>query len=155
MKKLLRSTFGTLLVAAFLAITPPMYAGGGHGGGHGKHRGGDGGKHAVAAHVKGKQAGFRVRGGRGNHFIGHARRAGRAYYATRGSHWGGRGHWGGSGYWSGSYWYPYYGYSRFGYYGLGYSYPYYGYYGYPYYGYYPYRYGYWPYWGLSFGVTLY
>lgn len=35
MKKLLRSTFGTLVVAAFLAVAPPMYARGGHGGGHG------------------------------------------------------------------------------------------------------------------------
>jgi len=88
MKKLLRFTFGTFMLAAFLAITPPMYARGGHGGGHGKHHGGQPGKHAVAAHVKGKQAGFRVRGGRGNHFAGHARHAGRAYYATRGGHWG-------------------------------------------------------------------
>jgi hypothetical protein len=50
---------------------------------------------------------------------------------------------------------------------LGYSYPYYGYYGYrsgwcydPYYGYYacgnsPYRYGYWPSVGLSFGFSGY
>ena len=43
MKKLLRSTFGTLVVAIFLAMTPPAYARGGHGGGHGKHRGGHGG----------------------------------------------------------------------------------------------------------------
>ena len=42
MKKLLRSTFGTLVVAAFLAITPPMYARGGHGG----HRG-----HTLAAQL--------------------------------------------------------------------------------------------------------
>jgi hypothetical protein len=131
MKKLFRSTFGTLVVAAFLAMAPPMYARGGHGGGHGKHRGAHGGGHAAAAHVKGGHHGFGIRGGRG-----HARHAGRAYYATRGGNWGGY------------YGYPYYGYSRYslGYYGLGYSYPYYGYgyYGYrsgwcydPYYGYYP------------------
>jgi len=35
MKKLLRSTFGTLAVATFLAVAPPMDARGGHGGGHG------------------------------------------------------------------------------------------------------------------------
>jgi len=37
MTKVLRSTFGTLVVAAFLAIAPPMSARGGHGGhpGHG------------------------------------------------------------------------------------------------------------------------
>ena len=86
MKKVLRSTFGTLVVAAFLAIAPPMYARGGHGGGHGGHRGHAGGHavkgHAAAGHVKGGHAGFRARGGRG-HFAraarGHARFAGRAY----------------------------------------------------------------------------
>ena len=85
MKKLLRSTFGTLVVAAFLAMPPPAYARGGHGGGHGKHRGGHGGHgggHAAAAHVKGGHHGFGIRGGRG-----HARHAGRAYYATRGGNW--------------------------------------------------------------------
>ena len=45
MKKLLRSTFATLVLAGFLALTPPMYARGGHGG-HGGHRGGHGG-HAM------------------------------------------------------------------------------------------------------------
>ena len=112
MKKLLRSTFGTLVVAAFLAMTPPANARGGHGGGHGGHRGGHGGhgvKHAAAAHVKGGHAALRVRGGRGHHVVGHprgrTRYAGGAYYVTRGGNWG-------------------------GYYGLGYSYPYYGYYGY-------------------------
>src|SRR5262245_40899347 len=35
MKKILRSTFGTLVVTAFLAIAPPMAARGGHGGHHG------------------------------------------------------------------------------------------------------------------------
>jgi hypothetical protein len=154
MKKLLRSTFGTLVVAAFLIIAPPMYARGGHSGGHGGHSGahvGHGGGHAAAAHVRGGHHGFAVRGGRGHHFAGpaggYARHAGRAYYATGGRGWGGN--------WS----YPYYGYSRFGlgYYGLGYSYPYYGYYGYrsgwwygSYYPYYPYRYGYWPYLSFSF-----
>ena len=39
MKNVLRSTFGTLVVAAFLAIAPPTYARGGHGGGHGGHGG--------------------------------------------------------------------------------------------------------------------
>src|SRR2546428_5472166 len=53
MKKLLRSTFGTLVVAALLAVTPSMYARGGHGGGHGPGRGG----HAAMGH-----AGF-ARGG--------------------------------------------------------------------------------------------
>src|SRR6478672_9686007 len=142
MKNLLCSTFGTLVVAAFLIIAPPMYARGGHGGGHGGQRGGHGGHgggHAAAAHVRGGHHGFAVRG--------YARHAGRAYYATGGRGWGGN--------WS----YPYYGYSRFGlgYYGLGYSYPYYGYYGYrsgwwydSYYPYYPYRYGYSPYLSFSF-----
>jgi hypothetical protein len=149
MKKLLRSTFGTLVVAAFLAMTPPIYARGGHGG-HGGGHGGHGVKHVAAAHVKGGHAAFRARGGGGHRLVGHARGhaayAGRAYYATRAGHWGGY------------YGYPYYGYSRFGYYGLGYSYPYYGYYGYrsggwydPYYPYYPYRYGYSPYLSFSFG----
>ena len=36
MEKLLRSTFGTLVMAAFVAMVPPSYARGGHGG----HRGG-------------------------------------------------------------------------------------------------------------------
>ncbi len=35
MKNVLRSTFGTLVVAAFLAIVPPTYARGGHGGNRG------------------------------------------------------------------------------------------------------------------------
>jgi hypothetical protein len=150
MKKILRSTFGTLVVAAFLAITPPMYARGGHGGGHGGH-GGHAVRHAAAGHMKGGHAGSRMRGARGHGHAVFARHAGRTYYATRGGGWGG-----------GS-WYPYSGYSRFGYYGLGYGYPYGGYYGYrsgwcydPYYGYrpcgsYPYRYGYGPYLGFSFG----
>jgi len=61
MKKVLRSTFGTLAVAAFLAIAPPTYARGGHGG-HGGHavKG-----HAAAGHVRGGHAGFRARGARG------------------------------------------------------------------------------------------
>jgi len=127
MKKLLRSRFGTLVVAAFLAMTPLTYTRGGHGGGHGV-------KHAAAGHVKGGHAAFRGRGGRGHHFVDHARGraryAGRAYYATRGGNWGGY------------YGYPYYGYSGYSlsYCGLGYSYPY---------------YGYWPYLGLSFGFNGY
>jgi len=142
MKKVLRSTFGTLVVAAFLAIAPPMYARGGHGGGHGGHRGHHGGhavKHAAAGHVKGGHAGFRARGARGHHFARAAR--GDAGYAGRAYNWNGGRHWGG-----GSNWYPSYGYSRLGYYG----YPYGGYYG-PYYGYYPYRYGYGPSVSFSFG----
>ena len=154
MKKVLRSTFGTLIVAGFLAITPPMYARGGHGGGHGNH-GGHAVRHAAVGHVKGGHHGFAMRGGRGNSRAvfarGNARYAGRAYYATRGGGWGG------------SYGYPYSGYSGFSYYGSGYGYPYGGYYGYrsgwcydPYYGYrpcgsYPYRYGYGPSVGFSFG----
>lgn len=156
MKKVLRSTFGTLVVAAFLAITPPMYARGGHGGGHGGHRG-HAGKHAAIGHFKGgkhvkggKHAGFRARGGRGHYFAraarSHARYAGRAY------------NWNGGRYWGGNYWYPSYGYSRLGYYGYGYPYYGIGYYGYryggyygPYYGYYPYIYGYWPSVTVSFG----
>ena len=38
MKKVLRSTIGTLVVAAFLAIASPTFARGGHGGGHGGNR---------------------------------------------------------------------------------------------------------------------
>ena len=165
MKKILCSTFGTLVVAGLLAITPPMYARGGHGGGHG-NRGGHGGhavKHAAVGHTKGGHHGFAMRGGRGNNRAvfarGPARSVGRAYYATRGGGWGGNRGWGGS------YGYPYSGYSGFSYYGsgYGYGYPYGGYYGYrsgwcydPYYGYrpcgsYPYRYGYGPYLGFSFG----
>ena len=155
MEKLLRSTFGTLVMAAFVAMVPPSYARGGHGG----HRGGGhGGKHAATAHFKSGHGAFRVRGGRGHQFAeparGRAHYAGRAYYRTRGGHWG---DWGG------------YGYSRYslGYHGLGYGYPYYGYYGYrsgwyydPYYGYYPwgyypYRYEYWPSVNFSFGFSGY
>ena len=50
MKNVLRSTFGTLVVAFFLAIKPPIYARGGHGGGHGGHPGHPGG-HAVRGHA--------------------------------------------------------------------------------------------------------
>ena len=151
MKKLFHSTFATLVLAGFLAVAPPMYARGGHGGHRGGH-GGHAGGHAAAAHVRGGHHAVGVRGGRGHNFAGHARgyarHAGRAYYTTGGRYWGGN--------WA----YPYYGSSRFGlgYYGLGYSYPYYGYYGYrsggwydPYYPYFPYRYGYWPYLCFSFG----
>jgi hypothetical protein len=90
MKNVLRSTFGTLVVAAFLAIASPMYARGGHGGGHGGHavRG-----HAAAGHVKGGHGGFHARGGGGHHWAraarGHARYAGRAYNWNGGRHWKG------------------------------------------------------------------
>ena len=121
MKKVFRSTFGTLAVAAVLAVAPPMYARGGHGG-------------------------FRVRGGRGHHFVGPARGsgryAGRAYYRTRGDRWGD---------WGSNYGYPYYGYSRYslGYYGSGYGYPYYGYRSG---GYYDLDYGYYP-WDIILTAT--
>lgn len=144
MKKVLRSTFGTLMVAAFLAIVPPTYARGGHGGGHGGHGGHAVKGHAAAGHAKGGHAGFRARGGRGHQFAraarGNARFAGRARNWNGGRNWGR--YWGGRN-WGGSYWYPSYGYSGIGYYGLGY--------GYPYYGYYPYRYGYWPSVTFNFG----
>src|SRR6476620_9211834 len=102
MKKVLRSTFGTLMVAAFLAIVPPTYARGGHGGGHG----GQGG-HAVkgradAAHVKGGHD--RVHGccGRGHQFA----RAGpdNGPLAGRAGNWNGA-RCSGSPSWGGSYWY--------------------------------------------------
>ena len=89
MKKLLRLTFGTLVVAASLAMTPPAYARGGHSCGHGNIA------LAMVGTVAGKPRppmlradiyGFGFRGGRG-----HARHAGRAYYATRGGNWGGWG----------------------------------------------------------------
>ena len=141
MKNLLRSTFGTLVVAAFLAIAPPMYARGGHGGGHGGHGGHAGGHavrgHAAAGHVRAGHAGFRARGGRGHQFARAAR--GNARFAGPARNWNGGRNWGGRN-WGSSYWYPY---SGIGYYGLGY--------GYPYYGYYPYRYGYWPSVTFSFG----
>ena len=148
MKNVLRSTFGTLVVAAFLAIVPPMYARGGHGGGHGGHRGHHGGhavKHAKAGHFKGwKHAGFRARGGRGHYVAraarGNARFAGRAYNWNGGRDWNG-GYWGGRN-WGGGYWnggnrfifigglaYPYN-------WGWGWRYPY----SYSYYSYYPYWY---------------
>ena len=137
MKKVIRSTFGTLMVAAFLAIVPPTYARGGHGGGHGGHGGHAVKGHAAAGHVKGGHAGFRARGGRGHQFARAAR--GNARFAGRARNWNGGRNWGGRN-WGSSYWYPY---SGIGYYGLGY--------GYPYYGYYPYRYGYWPSVTFSFG----
>src|SRR5437764_14343968 len=96
MKKVLCSTFGTLVMVGFLAITPPMYARGGHGGGHGGNRGGHGGhamKHAAVGHMKGGHHGFAMRGGRGNNRAvfarGYARCAGRAHYASGGAGWGG------------------------------------------------------------------
>src|SRR5262245_1641946 len=162
MKKILRSTFATLVVTAFLAITPPMYARGGHGGGQGENRGhsGHGGKHAAAqfkgghgharagaGHVRsGRQVGSRAHGGGARHFSrparGHARVTGRANNWNWGGNWVDRN-------WGGSYWYPYYGYSRLGYYG----YP--GWYYGPYYGYYTYPYGYPPYLSISFAFNGY
>ena len=54
-------------------------------------------KHAATAHFKSGHGAFRVRGGRGHQFAeparGRARYAGRAYYRTRGGHWG---DWGGT-----------------------------------------------------------
>ena len=86
MKKLLRSTFGTLVVAAFFIIAPPTYARGGHGGGHGgwrhRHAFRGGAAHAKAAHFAGRA---RPGGGRAFH-AGRAYRAGRGYYAARGYH---------------------------------------------------------------------
>ena len=82
MKKLLHSMFGTLVLAAFLAITPPMYARGGHGGGHGGHGGHAVRGHAAAGHVKGGHAGFRARGARG-HLCGAGRARTRALCRSR------------------------------------------------------------------------
>ena len=110
MKKILRSTFGTLVVAAFLVLTPPIYAKGGHGGhgGHGKH-----GKHFSSVSQRGGHA-F----SRGGSKFSRAR-SGKAYRSWGGRKWsggylGGRawngGYWGG-GYWNGGNWgwYPYWG----------------------------------------------
>ena len=119
MKNVLRSTFGTLMMAAFLAVVPPTYARGGHGGGHGGHGGHAGGQaargHAAVGHVRGGHAGFRARSGGGHQFARAARGQGR--YAARAYNWNGGRRWGG-GYWGGgNYWYPSSGYSL-GYYGL-------------------------------------
>src|SRR6476646_9918064 len=125
MKKILRSTFGTLVVAAFLGLTPPIYAKGGHGGhgGHGKH-----GKHFSSVSRRGGHA-F----SRGGSKFSRAR-SGKAYRS-----WGGRK-------WSGGYragrnwnggncgWYPYWGWR------YPYSYSYYSYYPYWYYPSYGYKY---------------
>ena len=99
MKKLLRSTMGTLAVVAFLAIASPMYARGGHGG-HGGHavRG-----HVAASHVKGGHAGFHAPRGGGQRFARATR--GGAHFAGRARNWNGGRHWGGN------YWYPSHGYS--------------------------------------------
>ncbi len=108
MKKFLHSTFGTLVLAAFLAITPPMYARGGQAGVMADTGGHAVRGHAAAGHVKGGHAGFRARGARGPYVAraarGHARFAGRACNWNGGRNWGGR-HWGGN------YWYPSSGYS--------------------------------------------
>ena len=154
MKKLLRSTFATLVVSGFLALAPPMYARGGHGG-HGGHGGGHGG-HAMrsgGAHGKGAHHVGRERHGGRAFQAARGHRVGRGYYTARGYRGGGRYYagrgynWNRGGNWGGSSWYPYYGYSRFGYYGSGYGYPYYGtgYYGYRSSWYYPYGYYYAPY----------
>ncbi len=91
MKKVLRSTIGTLVVAAFLAIASPTFARGGHGGGHGGNRGHAGGHafkgHVAVGHVRGGHAGFVARGGRGHQFARPARGNGR--YAARAYNWNG------------------------------------------------------------------
>ena len=96
MKKLLCSTFGTLVVAAFLAMAPPTYARGGHGGGQGETAVGMAGTAANMPRpvmLRAAKAPLGARGGRGHQFVGaargHARQAGRAYYRTRGGGWGG------------------------------------------------------------------
>ena len=169
MKKLLRSTFGTLVVAGFLAVAPPMYARGGHGGGHGGHRGGHGGhgvKHTEAGHVKGGHSCLSCSRWSWPPICGACARAARVMQGAHLTELAG-GRWGG---WGGYYRYPSYrspGYSL-GYYGLGYGYPYYEditvtapvgpmipYYGYYPWGYYPYRYGYWPSVNFSFGFSGY
>ena len=137
MNKILRSTFGTLMVTVFLTVSSTMYARGGRLGDHGVRRGGHGGHghaligHATAGHTNRRHGGFRARGERAHQFARTMR------------------NWDGGRDWGGSSWYSSYAYSRFGYYGLGYVYPYYGYSGY-YYG--PYRYGYWPNLTISPGV---
>src|SRR6476469_10073538 len=130
MKKILRSTFGTLVVAAFLVLTPPIYAKGGHGGhgGHGKH-----GKHYSSVSQRGGHAFSR----RGSKFS--RARSGKAYGSWGGRAWNG-GYWGGrnwtGGYWNGGNWgwYPYWGWR------YPYSYSYYSYYPYWYYPSYGYKY---------------
>ena len=105
MKKILRSTFGTLVVAAFLVLTPPIYAKGGHGGhgGHGKH-----GKHFSSVSQRGGHAFSRggskfsrARSGKAYRSWGGRKWSGgyRAGRAWNGGYWGGR-NWGG-GYWNG------------------------------------------------------
>ena len=130
MKKTLRSTFGTLVVAAFLVLTPPIYAKGGHGGhgGHGKH-----GKHFSSVSQRGGHA-F----SRGGSKFSRAK-SGKAYRSWGGRKWS-RGYragraWNG-GYWNGGNWgwYPYWGWR------YPYSYSYYSYYPYWYYPSYGYKY---------------
>ena len=140
MKKILRSTFGTLVVAAFLVLTPPIYAKGGHGGhgGHGKH-----GKHFSTVSQRGGHAFSRrgskfsrARSGKAYRSWGGRKWSGgyRAGRAWNGGYWGGR-NWGG-GYWNGGNWgwYPYWGWR------YPYSYSYYSYYPYWYYPSYGYKY---------------
>src|SRR6476646_7865229 len=142
MKKILRSTFGTLVVAAFLGLTPPIYAkgGGGHGG-HGKH-----GKHFSSvsqrggvAFSRGGSKFSRARSGKAYRSWGGRKWSGgyRADRAWNGGYWGGRnwvgGYWNG-GNWNGGNWgcYPYWGWR--------YPYSYYSYYPYWYYPSYGYKY---------------
>jgi hypothetical protein len=98
MKTILRSTFGTLVIAAFLALTPPIYAKGGHGkhggrsGHHGKHGGHFSAVSQRGGHAFSRGGSYRSWGGR--KWSGY--RAGRAW---NGGYWGDR-NWGG-GYWNG------------------------------------------------------
>ena len=86
MKNVLRSTFGTLVVAAFLAIAPPTYARGGHGGGHGGNRGTLVGTLLKdmprPAMLEAGHAGFRARGGRG-HYLARAARGNARFAGAR------------------------------------------------------------------------
>ena len=140
MKNVLRSTFGILVVAAFLALTPPTYAKGGHGG----HRGQ--GRHGTY-HVRqgGHFNSASARGGhkfsRGGPKISRGKSVAYRNWSARkwsGDVWGGR-NWGGS-YWGGSrsifiggFGYPYYwGWSPY----WGWNYPY----TYSYFSYYPHWY---------------
>jgi len=137
MKKVLRSTFGTLVVAVFLALTPPIYAKGGHGhGGHGGH--GKPGKHFSSVSQRGghkfSRGGPKFSRGKS---VAYRNWSGRkwsdGYWASR--NWNG-GYWnGGSRFiFIGGGWYPYWSW------GYPYSYSYYSYYPYWYYPSYGYKY---------------
>jgi len=141
MKGILRSTFGTLVVAAFLGLTPPIYAKGGHGGHRGP--GGHGGYHVRHG---GNISWMSARGG--HKFSRSGPKFGRgksvAYRNWSGRKWSG-GKWGG-GKWdwhrSSGWGIPYA--LNYGYYSYGY-YPWYRYgFGYPFYR------GWSPYW--SWGI---